>query len=59
MRRCRLVCRLLIFHCGRSLVSSGRGPFFYCSKVEGYLEARLWNTIFSYAEDTLTLPSVR
>jgi malate synthase len=54
-----VVHRLLIFHCGRSLVSSGRGPFFYCSKVEGYLEARLWNAIFSYAEDTLTLPSVR
>lgn len=37
----------------------GRGPFFYCSKVEHYLEARLWNQIFTWSEQRLGLRKVR
>ena len=37
----------------------GMGPFFYCSKVEHYREARLWNSIFSWTETRLGLKKVR
>ncbi|CAB1325427.1 unnamed protein product [Coregonus sp. 'balchen'] len=47
---------LLMFHCGRLLFDSESGPFFYLSKVESYLEARLWNNIFLWTEQKLGLP---
>ena len=50
--------RLLIYHCGAELEMRGMGPFFYCSKVEHYLEARLWNSIFSWTETRLGLKKV-
>ena len=50
---------LLIYHCGKELQARGTGPFFYCSKVENYLEARLWNAIFTWAEARLGLARVR
>lgn len=50
---------LLIFHCGKELIRRGIGPFFYCSKVESYHEARLWNQLFSWAEGRLGLGKVR
>ncbi|KAM9329634.1 uncharacterized protein PAF06_004707 [Gastrophryne carolinensis] len=47
---------LLIFHTGRRLYESESGPFFYLSKVESFLEARLWNQIFVWTEKKLNLP---
>ncbi|XP_014067812.1 malate synthase-like isoform X3 [Salmo salar] len=46
----------LMFHCGKLLFDSESGPFFYLSKVESYLEARLWNNIFLWTEQKLGLP---
>ncbi|KAJ8015632.1 hypothetical protein DPEC_G00028120 [Dallia pectoralis] len=47
---------LLMFHCGQLLFDSQSGPFFYLSKVESHLEARLWNSIFLWTEQKLGLP---
>ncbi|KAM5194473.1 uncharacterized protein ACMZJ9_022956 [Mantella aurantiaca] len=47
---------LLIYHTGRILYESKSGPFFYLSKVESPLEARLWNQIFVWSEEKLNLP---
>ncbi|XP_053317179.1 malate synthase-like [Spea bombifrons] len=47
---------LLMFHTGRRLYESESGPFFYLSKVESLLEARLWNKIFVWTEEKLQLP---
>jgi len=48
---------LIVFHAGHSMHERGVGPFFYLSKVETHLEARLWNDIFSWAEKRLGLPT--
>ncbi len=42
---------LHVFHGGRRLAAQGRGVFFYLPKLEHHLEARLWNDVFSFAED--------
>ncbi|XP_019218308.1 malate synthase-like [Oreochromis niloticus] len=47
---------LLMFHCGKALFEQKSGPFFYLSKVEGYMEARLWNKIFVWTQQKLGLP---
>ncbi|XP_054648274.1 malate synthase-like isoform X3 [Dunckerocampus dactyliophorus] len=47
---------LVMFHCGKTLFESKSGPFFYLSKVESFLEARLWNNIFVWAQNKLLLP---
>ncbi|XP_056419112.1 malate synthase-like isoform X2 [Hyla sarda] len=47
---------LLMYHTGRRLHESECGPFFYLSKVESFLEARLWNQIFVWTEEKLSLP---
>ncbi|XP_062379994.1 malate synthase-like isoform X1 [Sardina pilchardus] len=47
---------LLMFHNGSLLFQNQSGPFFYLSKVESYLEARLWNKIFTWTEHKLGLP---
>ncbi|KAL2077736.1 hypothetical protein ACEWY4_027240 [Coilia grayii] len=47
---------LLMFHNGSLLFQNQSGPFFYLSKVESYLEARLWNQIFTWTEQKLGLP---
>ncbi|RXM32212.1 Malate synthase, glyoxysomal [Acipenser ruthenus] len=44
---------LLMYHNGKLLVENKSGPFFYLSKVESYLEARLWNNIFIWTEQKL------
>ncbi|VDC25125.1 malate synthase A [Pseudogemmobacter humi] len=41
---------LLIFHCGRALAATGRGPFFYLPKIESHDEARFWNDVFLFAQ---------
>ena len=46
---------LYVFHCGRALLDSGSGPYFYLPKLESHLEARLWHEAFSLAEEKLDL----
>ena len=47
---------LNIFHCGRALAATGRGPFYYLPKLESHDEARLWNDIFLFAQERIGLP---
>ena len=47
---------LYFFHNARRLVANGSGPYFYLPKLEHYLEARLWNNVFVYAQSVLGLP---
>jgi malate synthase len=44
---------LYLFHNAKTLLDSGRGPYFYIPKLEHYEEARLWNEVFSFAEGRL------
>lgn len=46
---------LYLFHNANELLGSGTGPYFYLPKLESHLEARLWNDIFVFAQDTLGL----
>lgn len=47
---------LYFFHNARELVKRGYGPYFYLPKMEHYLEARLWNDIFLFAQSYIELP---
>ena len=47
---------LYFFHNAKRLVVKGSGPYFYLPKMEGHLEARLWNDIFVTAQRELGLP---
>lgn len=47
---------LVMFHAGKSMLARGVGPFFYLSKIETHVEARLWNDIFTWTERKLGLP---
>jgi malate synthase len=42
---------LFFFHCAQTLLAVGSGPYLYLPKLESHREARLWNEIFSFAED--------
>ncbi|KAI9996843.1 hypothetical protein PInf_000105 [Phytophthora infestans] len=42
-----------LFHNGKHLLGSGRGPFLYLPKLEGYKEAALWRRIFEFTEKKL------
>jgi malate synthase len=46
---------LCFFHNARRLLERGLGPYFYLPKLEGHLEARLWNDAFNAAQDGLGL----
>ena len=46
---------LYTFHNAAELLRRGSGPYFYLPKLEGHLEARLWNGIFVAAEAELGL----
>jgi malate synthase len=47
---------LYFFHNARESLDRGTGPYFYLPKLESHLEARLWNDVFSYAQDRLGIP---
>jgi len=47
---------LYVFHNARALLERGTGPYFYLPKLQSHLEARLWNDVFTFAEDTLAIP---
>lgn len=44
---------LYFFHNAKELIVHGAGPYFYLPKLEGHLEARLWNDVFVMAQDAL------
>ncbi len=44
---------VFFFHNAKEQLARGVGPFFYLPKLESHLEARLWNDVFDFAEDTL------
>ena len=47
---------LYLFHCGQRQVDAGSGPYFYLPKLESHLEARLWNDVFLFAQERLSIP---
>ena len=47
---------LFFFHNAKEQLARGKGPYFYLPKMESHLEARLWNDVFNYAEDTIQIP---
>ncbi|MBI4116024.1 MAG: malate synthase A [Candidatus Omnitrophica bacterium] len=47
---------LFFFHNAHALIKKGTGPYFYLPKMESHLEARLWNDVFNFAQDTLRIP---
>jgi malate synthase len=44
-----------VVHNATALIEMGSGPYFYLPKLEGHLEARLWNEVFSFTERYLAL----
>ena len=42
---------LYAFHNAQELLDRGAGPFFYLPKLQSHLEARLWNEVFTLAEE--------
>ena len=46
---------VFVWHNAIEQVARGTGPYFYLPKLESHLEARLWNDVFLYAQNTLGL----
>jgi malate synthase len=46
---------LFAFHGARRLAAQGLGAYLYLPKLEHHLEARLWNDVLSFSEDSLGL----
>jgi malate synthase len=47
---------LFFFHNAAELLKRGSGPYFYLPKLESHLEARLWNDVFTFAQQYLGIP---
>ena len=47
---------IYFFHNAQELMKRGTGPYFYLPKMESHLEARLWNDVFQFAQETLKIP---
>ncbi|NUP65011.1 MAG: malate synthase A [Nonomuraea sp.] len=47
---------LYFFHCAQRQLDKGKGPYFYLPKMESHLEARLWNDVFTRAQELLGIP---
>ena len=47
---------LYFFHNYKSRLTRGSGVYFYLPKLESHLEARLWNEVFTFAEDYVSVP---
>jgi len=47
---------LYFFHCARRQLDRGHGPYFYLPKLESHREARLWNDVFTAAQQMLGIP---
>jgi malate synthase len=48
---------LYFFHNAALLLQSGKVPTFYLPKLEHYKEARLWNAVFTFAQEYLNIPT--
>lgn len=46
---------LYFFHNAKELIAQGSGPYFYIPKIENHLEARLWDDIFTFSENALSI----
>ena len=46
---------LYAFHNAKAMIAQGATPAFYLPKLESHLEARLWNDVFTFAEERLAL----
>jgi malate synthase len=44
---------LYVFHNAKAMIAQGATPAFYLPKMESHLEARLWNDVFTHAEEVL------
>ena len=47
---------LYFFHNAKELLARGTGPYFYLPKLQSHQEARLWDDVFTFAEETLGIP---
>jgi malate synthase len=47
---------LYFFHNARERLDRGTGPYFYLPKMQGHLEARLWNDVFLFAQEAMGIP---
>src|SRR3954468_7811773 len=47
---------LYFFHNAQELIDRGSGPYFYLPKLQSHREARLWNDVFTHAQDALGIP---
>jgi malate synthase len=47
---------LYFFHCAKRQLDKGKGPYFYLPKLESHQEARLWNDVFTRAQELLGIP---
>lgn len=47
---------LYFFHNAQECLSRGTRPYFYLPKLEHYQEARLWNDVFVFAQESLGIP---
>ncbi|MGL4495925.1 MAG: malate synthase A [Beijerinckiaceae bacterium] len=47
---------LYLFHNAKNALAQGSGPYFYIPKIEGHLEARLWNDVFVFGQDYIGIP---
>ncbi|CRX38030.1 malate synthase A [Estrella lausannensis] len=45
-----------LYHNAHELIKKGSAPYFYLPKMESHLEARLWQEVFTFAEEKLSLP---
>ncbi len=47
---------IFFYHNAKTLIEQGSGPYFYLPKLQSHLEARLWNDVFTFAEERLDIP---
>eukprot|EP00126_Sphaerothecum_destruens_P015458 Sdes_comp9461_c0_seq1m928 len=47
---------MFFYHNAHRSLLAGQGPYFYLPKMESHLEARLWNQVFTMAQDLVHLP---
>ena len=48
---------LFFFHNADELIARGSGPYFYLPKLEHADEAKLWNDVFVFAQETMGVPT--
>ena len=47
---------LYLFHNCQRRLAKGLGTYFYLPKLESHMEARLWNDVFTFAEEAVGVP---